>query len=563
MTPVQQKVLTQLPSNSSDCLVQAKTGTGKTIAFLLPALQSLLSGKAFPHGQVAILIMAPTRELALQIAAECDGLTAKLTPRFECHTAFGGTARGSNLNKFLRGNPTVLVATPGRLNDILGEERVREKFEDIRTLILDEADRMLDSGFLGDVKNALKRLPPKSTGWQGMCFSATIPPSLKDVVSTVLYPGYTHLSTVDENDVPTIASVPQYVVVVPEVKDIFTSLFALIKREYAANPNNFKTIVFGTTANGVALLNALFEAAASNISPNLKIFQLQSRLNQNIRTRTTNEFRDCTSGVLFASDVVGRGMDFPNVGLVIQLGLPSNAEQYIHRVGRTARAGNDGRAVIVLTEAESYFARINKKLAIIPYPTNIQAEAAESATAVSSAFDSVDMLTKSKAYQAFLGFNKTFMKNLRTDNGGLVAMANEYAEAMQCPEQPMIDKKIVGKMGFKGVRGLRVGTVERAPAPARGPGRGGNATPGPGRGANPGVNAGTGPPRASNGGLGQGRGSNSGMGGSAGKRKQENFDSDQDTERFNPRTQGRGRGGQRRGGGGRGGGRGGQMEMPW
>jgi ATP-dependent RNA helicase MSS116 len=478
MTPVQEKVLTQLPSNSSECLVQAKTGTGKTIAFLLPALQALLSatapGKSLPHGQVGILIMSPTRELAIQIAKECDQLTARLPRRIECHTAFGGTARASNLNRFLKGNPTVLVATPGRLKDYLTEESVRGKFQNVRTLILDEADRMLDQGFLPDIKQVLRSLPPKSSGWQGMCFSATIPPAIKDVIGNVLKPGYVHMSTIDEGEAPTVATVPQYSVVVPEVKDTFTTLYALIRQECAANPTDFKTIIFGTTANGVALMHALFTQVARNILPDLKVYQLQSRLSQTARTRTTEEFKAATSGLMFASDVIGRGMDFPNVGLVIQVGLPMNGEQYIHRVGRTARAGNDGRAVILLTSSEAYFMRANRSLPIKPYPVNLAVEAANQTPTVEVAFDRVDSQTKAKAYQAYLGFNKVFMKNLQTTSEGLVAMANEMAFSMQCPEPPMVDKRIVGKMGFKGVRGLNVGHVERDIPPRRKPNVNGN-----------------------------------------------------------------------------------------
>jgi ATP-dependent RNA helicase MSS116 len=468
MTPVQQKVLTELPSDTSDCLVQAKTGTGKTIAFLLPVLQTLISGKPFPRGQVAILIMSPTRELVLQIKKECDQLTAKL-PRMECHTAFGGTSRSSNLNRFLEGNPSILVATPGRLNDYLGEESVRRRFQNLRTLILDEADRMLDQGFLPEIQKALKRLPPKSDGWQGMAFSATVPPSIMSVIDHILFPGYTRLSTVEVNETPTIDSVDQFVVVVPSVRETFATLFALINQEFAANSTNFKTIVFGTTANGVALLHSLFEQLAPRISPELKVFQLQSRLTQNYRTRTTNEFKEAKSGLMFASDVIGRGMDFPNVGLVIQLGLPANSEQYIHRVGRTARAGHKGRAVLVLTEQESYFTRINRNLPIHQYPIDLTPVAINTLPQVESAFDSVDPVSKTKAYQAFLGFNKTFMKNLRTNNEGLVEMANIYSEAMQCPEPPMIEKRVVGKMGFKNVRGLRVGTAPRDPMPTNKP----------------------------------------------------------------------------------------------
>ena len=129
-------------------LVQAKTGTGKTVAFLLPAIQKLLTTTK-RNGQVAILILSPTRELALQIAAEAQRLV-KLPSggkrEIQVHTAFGGSSRASYLNKFRNGDPAILVATPGRLKDYLEEEDVRPKFDGMQTLILDEADRMLDAG---------------------------------------------------------------------------------------------------------------------------------------------------------------------------------------------------------------------------------------------------------------------------------------------------------------------------------------------------------------------------------------------------------------------------------
>ncbi|KAK7894631.1 hypothetical protein LTR80_012389, partial [Exophiala xenobiotica] len=136
-------------------------------------------------------------------------------------------------------------------------------------------------------------------------------------------------------------------------------------------------------------------------------------------------------------------MDFPNVDLVIQVGLPSNGEQYVHRVGRTARAGNQGRAVILLTDREKYFLAVNRHLPIKPYTLDISATAAQAAPAIGRAFVGVEETAKSKAYQAYLGFNKSFTKQLRIDNVGLVALANEYAGAMGCPEVPMIDKMVV------------------------------------------------------------------------------------------------------------------------
>ena len=126
-------------------LVQAKTGTGKTTAFLLPAIQNMLQDSP-TKGKVAILILSPTRELALQIAAEASRLVSRLKRRIEVHTAFGGTAKASSLNKFKSGDPKILVATPGRLKDYLSEDDVRDKFSGMLTLVLDEADRMLDAG---------------------------------------------------------------------------------------------------------------------------------------------------------------------------------------------------------------------------------------------------------------------------------------------------------------------------------------------------------------------------------------------------------------------------------
>ncbi|KAJ5669988.1 P-loop containing nucleoside triphosphate hydrolase protein [Penicillium maclennaniae] len=418
MTPVQQRVLTELPNWRSDCLVQAKTGTGKTLAFLLPALHCLLQGQAPPRGKVAILIITPTRELAQQIAKSCDQLTSQLTTPLECHIAVGGTARASAHNRFMKGAPSILVATPD-------------------TLVLDEADTMLESGFIADVKRILQLIPAKSTGWQGMCFSATVPPKVKDVVNIVLKSGYSSISTIDKNEAP-------------HPREALLNLESKTCR---------KIIVFGVTANMVALMANVF---AEGLTP-LKVFEIHSRLNQSRRTKTTELFKEASAGIMFASDVIGRGMDFPNVDLVIQVGLPSNGEQYVHRVGRTARAGNDGRAIILLTEAESFFMKVNRHLPIKPHPQTdaINAAAPLTADAVTQAMYSIDEETKQRAYSSFIGFfaGSGLLKPLRLDKAGLVQMANTMAiEGMACPEPPPMDKKVIGKMGLKGVPGFNYGS---------------------------------------------------------------------------------------------------------
>ncbi|KAG8533972.1 uncharacterized protein KY384_001715 [Bacidia gigantensis] len=458
MTPVQEAVLSKLPSMHSDCLVQAKTGTGKTIAFLLPALQNLRQSSTV-KGQVSILILSPTRELALQIASEAQRLASKFQPPVHVHTAFGGTAKASALEKFKREDPNILVATPGRLNDYLSEANVRAKFKNMKTLILDEADRMLDQGFLPDILRILNALPPKSGHngqWQGMCFSATIPPKMEKVFSHVLTKGHTTISTIDKTEPPTLTKVPQYSVIIPTVAETFTSLFSLLKEELRAVDGVPRIIVFGTTANLVAMFARVFEEKLG-----LPVHELHSRLSQPARTRVTDLFKDSkNAGVLFASDVIGRGMDFADVSLIIQVGLPLDSDAYTHRVGRTARAGKDGRAVIILTQQESYFLHTNPQFPINPYPHADRILSGHSAQtnahSINARLETIDPNVKRKAYSAYLGFMKGFVRKLRIEPEGLVKMANEFAvRSMMCDEVPEMDKKTVGKMGLKGVSGIR------------------------------------------------------------------------------------------------------------
>ncbi len=239
---------------------------------------------------------------------------------------------------------------------------------------------MLDQGFLPDILKVLRALPPKPTGqWQGMCFSATIPPKMQQVLSNVLKKDHTSISTIDTSEPPTLAKVPQFSVVIPRVEDTFTALFSLLKEEIRVTDTESKIIVFGTTANLVALYSEVFEGQTS-----LKVYELHSRMSQPARTRATEAFKAAKSGIMFATDgmssvlqsamafglinetVIGRGMDFPDVSLVLQVGLPADADSYTHRVGRTARAGKDGRAIILLTQGETFFLKVNRQFPILP-----------------------------------------------------------------------------------------------------------------------------------------------------------------------------------------------------
>ncbi|KAK0635976.1 P-loop containing nucleoside triphosphate hydrolase protein [Bombardia bombarda] len=454
MSPVQKQVLS-LPTFTQDCLVQAKTGTGKTIAFLLPALHTLLTTRGLPRGQVGVLVLAPTRELAQQIADECNKLTSQCNPAIECHIAVGGSSRKSNMDRFLRGNPTILVATPGRLMDYLGESAPKAKFTNLRTLVLDEADRMLDQGFAPALIKILELMPSKaSAGWQGMCFSATMPPEINKLLHHVLKPNHVRISTIDANEAPTVDAIPQSLLAAKSIEDVFPALHNLLACERIDNPK-LKAIIFSSTARQAALMYHIFASTGGAAPGKLPVYQMHSRLSQPARNRTVEEFKATDRGLLFASDVVGRGMDFPDIGLVVQIGLPSDKEQYVHRVGRTGRAGKAGRAVMVLIPEEMSFIRHNRQFPIKEnLPAHPKSTEIPSNEIIARALANIPEVTKAQAYVAFLGFTKTLKKVHGLDSPAVVQLANRFSGAMGLAEPPVLEPSTVGKMGLKGVPGL-------------------------------------------------------------------------------------------------------------
>ncbi|KAJ1533576.1 hypothetical protein HK405_000456, partial [Cladochytrium tenue] len=263
-TPVQQCVLRDLlPSAyAADCLVQAKTGTGKTLAFLLPALHRLLLAResgALPSGHVGILVLAPTRELVSQIADECTRVTALCVPKVGCHAAFGGVNKDPQVARLLAEGPAVVVASPGRLLDYLSspDRSVRDRFRHMLAFVLDEADRLLEHSFLEDLVKIIQLLPKKATArWQGMCFSATMPARINEVLHHVLTVDHLRISTVSASDVPTVDAIPQSLVAVASIADILPTLHALLAGEQA-DDRDLKAVIFVHTARNASLIYQL------------------------------------------------------------------------------------------------------------------------------------------------------------------------------------------------------------------------------------------------------------------------------------------------------------------
>ncbi|KAG5994764.1 hypothetical protein E4U43_003174 [Claviceps pusilla] len=465
MMPVQAATLWELlPPNRRDCLVQARTGTGKTVAFLLPALQTMITQKRPAGSTISLLVISPTRELALQIAQEATSLLQRM-PKYRVRTAIGGTNKDKE-EKLILSGCDVLIATPGRLIDHMSNEDVSYAFRQLDTLVLDEADRLLDMGFMPSLREIVSKLPNRQeVNRQGMLFSATIAQHVNQVAGLVLSPGYKFISTIPEGEANTHERVPQLLIKVPTFSSVAAGMVGVIREEAAAQQQqqggSFKAIVFAPTAAAAGLYGQIL-----SMIPGLPpVSTLHSRLTQSKRTRITNDYRAASSAILCATDVIARGMDFPGVTTVFQIGIPSEKQSYIHRLGRTARADAQGRGIFLISEAESFFPQWTlKQISFIPHKANMYP-----AEEIHRILDTIPEDDKAQIYKAWLGYYNNHLKGLRWDREELVRQANAYArEGLGCPETPPIQKSTVGKMGLRGVRGLNV--VPDKPK-SRGPGQ--------------------------------------------------------------------------------------------
>ncbi len=321
-----------------DILASAATGSGKSAAFGLPILNSLIGKK---RGTTRALILVPTRELALQIT-EHLGLLAKYNGDIKIAAILGGVGFRGQLDAFRRGTD-IIVATPGRLLDIMGQGLA--KLETVDTLVLDEADRMLDMGFLPAVRKVVKAL----TGMrQTLLFSATIPPEIAKLTGELLD------DPVRVNLAPTskpVDTVAQAVYTVPQERK--TDLLV----ELLKDNNIFSAIVFTRTkarADRLAVALAKRDVLAERI---------HGDRSQSQRTRALANFKRGKYRVLVATDIAARGIDIEDLGHVVNYDVPAVPEDYVHRVGRTARAAKTGDAITFVShEEERLFAQIERSL---------------------------------------------------------------------------------------------------------------------------------------------------------------------------------------------------------
>lgn len=304
-------------------------------------------------------------------------------------------------------------------------------------------------GFLPDIKRIVSSLPDKAqVPRQSMLFSATVAGQIQNVAHLILKPDYKFISTIPPGEANTHEHVPQFLVTVPTMSDVSPAMVAAVKAEYAAaSPGPFKAILFAPTAALADFYGHVLDTVEG--LPDVSV--LHSRISQSKRTSITQKFREASSAICVATDVIARGMDFPGVTHVFQVGVPLDKEAYIHRLGRTARADAGGRGILILTEHEKFFLYQLKDVKVQDFPHQLQYSKED----VEGAFYNLD--NKAKIYQAWMGYYKNHLKGLRWSTAELVQQANTFAVAgLGCAEVPGLQKRTIGKMGLKGVPGLKV-----------------------------------------------------------------------------------------------------------
>ncbi|HZJ76485.1 MAG TPA: DEAD/DEAH box helicase [Oscillospiraceae bacterium] len=353
-TPIQEKSI-PVALEGKDLIAQAQTGTGKTLAFVLPVLENIKQHKK----NVQALILVPTRELAIQITEETKKLAK--AKNINVLVVYGGQNINRQIHK-LKGRIHIVIATPGRLLDHLRRGTIYLK--DVSTLILDEADQMLDMGFLKEVEDIIKKVPPTR---QMMLYSATIPKEIRELTNK-------HMKE------PLEIRIKGNTVTLDEIKQIVVETVDRYKQEALMHTikeqKPFLSIVFCRTKRRVRALNRVL------IQKGFLSDELHGDMTQAKRERVMKTFRNLKLQVLVATDVAARGLDIEGITHIFNYDIPNNAESYIHRIGRTGRAGEKGTAITFVTPKDRKFLNMiekgtNQKIKKIMYKPEAKAKSIE------------------------------------------------------------------------------------------------------------------------------------------------------------------------------------------
>ncbi len=312
-----------------DVMAAAQTGTGKTAGFTLPILERLIEGDRAQANQVRVLVLTPTRELAAQVGESVATYGAHLPLRSA--VVFGGVKINPQMMK-LRKGVDVLVATPGRLLDLYNQKAVR--FNNLEVLILDEADRMLDMGFIHDIRKIIATLPKQR---QNLMFSATFSDDIRKLAKTIVNDPV-EISVTPRNS--TAPTVKQWIY--PVDKKQKTPLLIKLIKDHQWK----QVLVFSKTKHGANKITSKLEDAGINAAA------IHGNKSQGARTKALAAFKNGSVRVLVATDIAARGIDIDQLPQVVNFDLPNVSEDYVHRIGRTGRAGATGQAVSLVSADE-------------------------------------------------------------------------------------------------------------------------------------------------------------------------------------------------------------------
>ncbi|KAG8374904.1 hypothetical protein BUALT_Bualt10G0044100 [Buddleja alternifolia] len=445
MTRVQEATLSA-SHEGNDALVKARAGTGKSIAFLLPAIETVLKAsisstvKRVPP--IYVLILCPTRELASQISAEANVLL-KHHNGIGVQTLVGGTRFKVDQRRLESDPCQIIIATPGRLLDhIENKSGISLRLMGLHMLILDEADYLLNLGFRKDMEKIVDCLPRKR---QSLLFSATLPKEVRRISQLVLKREHVYIDTVGLGCLDTHAKVKQFYLVAPH--DQHLEIVHHLLKSHISQVLDYKVIVFCATAMMTSLMSALLREMKMNVK------EIHTKKSPLYCTRISNEFKESKGLILITSDVSARGMNYPDVTLVIQVGIPSDRGQYIHRLGRTGRQGKEGEGLLLLAPWEQYFLDEIKDLPLekfhLPHMDSIvKAKIGES-------MGKIDVSVKEAAYHAWLGYYNS-ISAIGRDKTSLVEFANQFSASIGLQKPPSLYRKTAVKMGLKGIPGIQI-----------------------------------------------------------------------------------------------------------
>ena len=344
-TPIQAQAIPAILAGK-DVLAGAQTGTGKTAAFALPLLTRLLEGQPAQSKHPHALILAPTRELADQVATSIQGYAAHT--KLQTLAVYGGVSQRPQTDALTQG-VDILVATPGRLLDLINQQAL--ELSAVRWLILDEADRMLDLGFKDELVRLLKRLPKQR---QTLFFSATFPKSVKDLAYSML-------------NQPEEIAVAAANATLDSIEQVLYNMDTSKKRPALAwliGSGNWQQVLIFVRSKKQA-----DDLASELLKDGIKCDSLHGDKSQGARARALDDFKNGKIRALIATDVAARGIDIIELPWVVNYELPFNAEDYVHRIGRTGRAGNSGKAISFVARNEENLLADIEALIKRPLPT--------------------------------------------------------------------------------------------------------------------------------------------------------------------------------------------------